>query len=73
MNQPVPGLRISQAGNLAADDQGHPAHCLVTGALNDSVATVANHWSGRSRIVIESRPPTWRRIKSRETNKESNR
>ena len=30
----LPGLRISQAAKQPADDKGHPAHCLVTGQLN---------------------------------------
>ena len=29
------GLRISQAGDVAADDKGHPAHCRVLGVLNE--------------------------------------
>ena len=29
------GLRISKASTVAADDKGHPAHCLVAGTLNE--------------------------------------
>jgi len=31
----LPQLDITGTSNVAADGQGHPAHCLVTGKLND--------------------------------------
>jgi len=31
----LPGLKISRAATQAADAQGHPAHCLVQGLLNE--------------------------------------
>ncbi len=31
----LPGLRIGQTSTVAADDKGHPAHCLVAGQLNE--------------------------------------
>ena len=31
----LPGLRITQAADQPADDRGHPAHCRVTGQLNE--------------------------------------
>ena len=49
----LPGLRISQAGNLAADDQGHPAHCLVTGALNERTGSDGKRYA----IGFEMRLP----------------
>jgi feruloyl esterase len=35
----LPGLQISQAGNLPADAKGHPAHCLVQGLINPRSGT----------------------------------
>jgi len=34
----MPGVRISDARNEPADAKGHPAHCLVRGALNERVS-----------------------------------
>ena len=31
----LPGLRVTAAESIAPDDKGHPAHCKVTGALNE--------------------------------------
>ena len=47
------GLRISQAGEVAADDQGHPAHCLVKGALNERTGSDGKRYA----IGFEMRLP----------------
>jgi len=49
----LPGLRISQADNQAADDKGHPAHCLVKGTLNDRTGSDGKHYA----IGFEMRLP----------------
>ena len=49
----LPGLRITQADNLAADDKGHPAHCLVKGALNERTGSDGKRYA----IGFEMRLP----------------
>ena len=33
----LPGVRITQASDQPADDKGHPAHCRVTGQLDERI------------------------------------
>lgn len=49
----LPGLRIAQADNLAADDKGHPAHCRVLGALNERTGSDGKRYA----IGFEMRLP----------------
>ena len=52
----LPGLRISQAGDIAADAKGHPAHCLVKGALNERTGSDGKRYA----IGFEMRlPQSW--------------
>ena len=48
-----PGLNITQAANQPADDKGHPAHCRVTGQLNERTGVDGKHYA----IGFEMRLP----------------
>jgi feruloyl esterase len=51
-----PGLRITDARNVAPDDKGHPAHCRVTGQLNDRAGSDGKRYA----IGFEMRlPQAW--------------
>ena len=49
----LPGLRISDASHQAADDKGHPAHCKVTGLLNERTGSDGRRYA----ISFEMRLP----------------
>jgi hypothetical protein len=52
----LPGLKISQAGDVAADDKGHPAHCLVKGALNERTGSDGKQYAIRFEMRL---PQAW--------------
>ena len=50
------GLRITRAEMLAADDKGHPAHCRLTGLLNERTGIDGRRYA----IAFEMRlPEAW--------------
>ena len=49
----LPGLRFTDAGNQAADNKGHPAHCKVTGLLNERTGSDGKRYA----ISFEMRLP----------------
>jgi feruloyl esterase len=49
----LPGLRLTQASTMPADDKGHPAHCLVQGQLNERTGVDGKHYA----IGFEMRLP----------------
>ena len=48
-----PGLNTTQASNQPADDKGHPAHCLVTGQINERTGVDGRRYA----IAFEMRLP----------------
>ena len=49
----LPGLRFTDASNQAADNKGHPAHCKVTGLLNERTGSDGKRYA----IGFEMRLP----------------
>ncbi len=49
----MPGLRLSDSRNLPPDAKGHPAHCLVTGKINERTGSDGKRYA----IGFEMRLP----------------